>query len=238
MHKRSPMRFAYRLGAEEKEFSDMAIKSDTRKVAGEMVSYRDKIMMIFRNGFIRYQEGSFLHRHEGHVNIIVSFQIKTGNNMFSPSFGTMRVPTGQPLDLENIVLMPLTEITDYFSLTVNLIELNELQAAQQKISQVLPSVNNIVGKMPLIGSVASTAVGVVGDITNLIVALSPEHAVIHENQTFAVDQKHYPNIGMDYLRLGIIDLSEDGAKYENGKCYLDTGEEATRLTLELVTPVV
>jgi len=43
---------------------------------------------------------------------------------------------------------------------------------------------------------------------------------------------------MDYLKIGTLDLLEEGARFENGRYhYKDTSEQPTRITLELVKPV-
>src|SRR5579872_4455165 len=222
---------------------EFVYRSDPDAIAGSNdnkqpeIKWGTKVMLLFKGGFIRNKKGSFRFIDEDHAYINISFSIKTGNNTFSPTFGTQKVKTNVPLPMQNLVLMPLTPIEDYFSITVNVIEENELQAAQQKISQIIPSANNIAGKIPVIGSTASTAIGMIGDITNMIVALSPENAVINAHKTFIVDRNNYPDIDMEYLKLGTMDFVESGSKHKDNNLEYFVGDDiSSRLTLELVAP--
>jgi hypothetical protein len=138
---------------------------------------------------------------------------------------------------------------DHFSIIVNMIQESELKLAQEKISKGMTVADKLISNVPVIGSAGSTAIGIIGEIINLIVALSPENALVSEGNTYIIDEtrypdiidkKRYPNSGLDYLRLGTFDFYEDGYYYKDGKYYKDgTDQEAnpTRLTMELIRPV-
>ena len=202
----------------------------------EPVLYGDKVMVVFKGGYIRHQEGSIFHGNDNHVNLIVSFKIQTGNGQeFTPSLATTRIPTGE-FPIQDVVILPPTQIQDYFSLTVNVIETSELKVAAQKISSVMPSISNIVSKIPAGGNIPATSVGIIGDVVNMVITLSPDQSIISSQCSYLVDEKTYPNASMSYLYLGKIDVCENGAKLKNGEYYVGK-EKATRMTLELFRPV-
>lgn len=233
--------FGYRKVAEN-TFSVMESKTLSKDAELVPVSYGDKIMVVFRDCFIRKKEGSIFHGNDDHVNVTISFQMKTGNQSFNFSFPATRYPTGE-IPLKDIVILSPTQIQDYFSLTVNMISTSDLMAAAKDISSVMSSVTDIVKSIPVGGSIPATSVGIMGDVINIIVALSPETSLINNQRSYLVDQDKYPeNDDMKYLKLGTMDVYEDyddnKARWKDGKYVIKNknngDEEATRITLEFL----
>ncbi|HXS59500.1 MAG TPA: hypothetical protein VN703_01660 [Candidatus Sulfopaludibacter sp.] len=201
---------------------------------GNTVSHGDEVIILFRDGYIRDYRKFY-----DDANINISFGISTGGKTFSYSLGLMQIQLGQFLPIKNKIILPITKIEDYFSITANVIQQSKLKQAQEKIDRSLGTVNTIVGNMPAIATAGSAAVGIVGGIINLIVALSPESALISEERVYIVDKNRYPDIGLEYLRFGKFDLFEDAYYYKDGQYYNlqnDRPEEPTRLSFELIKP--
>jgi hypothetical protein len=232
--------FGYRKVAENM-FPVMESNTLSKDAGLVPVSYGDKIMVVFRDCFIRKKEGSF-HGNDDHVNVTISFQMKTGSQSFNFSFPATRYPTGE-IPLKDIVILPPTQIQDYFSLSVNMISTSDLMAAAKDISSVMSSVTDIVKSNPVGGSIPATSVGIMGDVINIIVALSPETSLINNQRSYLVDQGKYPeNDDMTYLMLGKMDVYENygdnKARWKDGKYVIknknNDDEEATRITLEFL----
>lgn len=233
--------FGYRKVAEN-TFSSMESETLSEDVGLIPVSYGDKIMVVFRDCFIQKKEGSIFHGNDDHVNVTISFQMKTGNQSFNFSFPATRYPTGE-IPLKDIVILPPTPIQDYFSLTVSMISTSDLMAAAKNISSVMSSVTDIVKSIPVEGSIPATSIGIMGDVINIIVALSPETTLINNQRSYLVDKDKYPeNDDMEYLKLGKMDVfavdDYNKARWEDGKYVIKNKnndyEEATRITLEFI----
>src|SRR6476469_6829603 len=199
---------------------------------GNTVIHGDEVIILFRDGHIR----DYRKFHDD-ADINISFGISTSGRTFAYSLGLMQVQLGQALPVKNKIILPITKIEDYFSITANVIQQSKLKQAQEKLSQVLGTANTIVGNVPPIATAGSAAVGIVGSIINLIVALSPESALISEERVYIVDETRYPNIGLEYLRFGRFDLFEDNYYYQDGRYYNQQNnrlEEPTRLSFELI----
>ncbi|SMH70352.1 hypothetical protein [Candidatus Nitrosotalea okcheonensis] len=232
--------FGYRK-ASENTLSVMETKMSYRDVQQIPVLYGDKIMVVFKDCYIRKKQGSIFHGNDNHVNVTISFQMKTGTQSSNFSFPATRFSTGE-VPIKNIVILPPTPIQDYFSLTVSMISTSELKAMAQKISPIMSNVSDIVKNIPGGAGPPVTAVGIAGDIINIIVALSPEESLINNQRSYIVDKVNYPeNNNMDYFMLGTMDVYEDdnnNARWKDGK-YVITNEdgkeeEATRITLEFI----
>jgi hypothetical protein len=210
---------------------------------GPPVTHGDEVMVLFREGYIRDYRNWF-----DDANISIAFSIKTGNNSYSYTFGTVKVELEAYLPIQNVILLPPTKIEDHFSIVVNMIQESALKVAQEKISQVLPVLNKVVTNVPAYGTVGSTAIGIMGDIINLAAAFSPDRTLISQGNTYIVDKVRYPDIidnkryprsGLDYLRLGTFIFYEDGYSCENGKFYKEGSNNQgnpTRLVIDLIKP--
>jgi hypothetical protein len=223
------------ISAETAGISDRGMKRGLeQREKGNAVTHGDEVIILFRDGYIRDYR-----RFHDDANINISFGINTSGKTFAYSLGLMQIQLGRVLPVKNKIILPVTKVEDYFSITANVIQQSKIKQAQEKISQVIGTTKNIVGNIPAIATAGSAAVGIVGDIINLIVALSPESALISEERVYMVDETRYPNIGLEYLRFGRFDLFEDGYYYKDGKYWNqqnDRLEEPTRLSFELTKP--
>jgi hypothetical protein len=217
--------------------SDIKIRRGLeQREEGNSVIHGEEVIILFRDGHMRDYK-----RFHDDADINISIGISTSGKTFAYSLGLMQVQLGKVLPVKNKIILPITKIEDYFSITANVIQQSKLKQAQEKISQLLGTANTIVGNIPAIAIAGSAAVGIIGNIINLIVALSPESALISEERVYMVDDSRYPNIGLEYLRFGRFDLFEDNYYYKDGRYYNqqnDRPEEPTRLSFEIIKPQI
>ena len=61
------------------------------------------------------------------ISFNISFEIKTGGQSLNSSLGTYsNILDWQEIQIKDIVVLPLQQVSDYFTLTVNVIEESEL----------------------------------------------------------------------------------------------------------------
>jgi hypothetical protein len=71
------------------------------------------------------------------AEITLSFGIETGGQKYDISLGTFSgIMDKTPVKLEDLIVLSLTEIKDYFVLTVNAIEENDLKNASEKVGKL------------------------------------------------------------------------------------------------------
>jgi hypothetical protein len=149
----------------------------------------------------------------GEVNF--SFEFSTGTDKISKIFSTFRdIKDHTKLPIKNIVLLPPIKVKDYFSITVNVIELDAGDAT--KIKSIMDTAGKVIDKVldkvpiPGIGAVGSIVTGIVGDIVNLVASLNDDDVIIREIVSYIVEKDRYP--GFDdkrYLKAGKLTITED-----------------------------
>jgi hypothetical protein len=116
-----------------------------QRVEGSPVTHGDEATILFRDGYIRDYR-----KFQDDADINISFEISTGGKTFAYSLGLVKIQLGQLLPVKNKIILPVTKIEDYFSLTANVIQQSKLKQAREKITQVLGTANTIIGNVPAI----------------------------------------------------------------------------------------
>lgn len=203
------------------------------------VIHGDKVMILLREFYVRDNlKDPIISRDTS--TITLTGQIKTG-------FQKIDIPVGSfdgvrdkfKVAINEAVILPLTEIEDFLYITINAIKDDDLAKANDKIQRSLTFVNNVIQIIPGVAPVASPVVTLGADLINLIIALSPEQALIRESMTFMVSGPRYEDVkNVERIKTGLLYICEDGYKlHEDGKYYRN-GEvgDPTRIILELIKP--
>lgn len=219
---------------------EIGVKMMMEKETSQIVSNSDKIIILVRDCYVRDNKDRTLFGKDKPASINISFEIKTGGATISSTLGTFsHVTDKSSVSIKDMVVLPLHQIDDYFTLTVNMIEENELVSLRDKITPTLTFAGHVLDHIPAVGSTGSTVTGLTSELINLICTLSPEKVLLRETATFMVDEKRYPNLkGMNYLKTGFLIVCEEGYSYKNQKFYnkQNQPEEPTRIVLQFIKP--
>ena len=197
------------------------------------VHHEDNIMILFRECHIRDNLQEKFFGGDKPAKIVVSFEVKTDGKTFSTTLGAFEeVKDDSNLEIKDYVIMPLTPVKGYLTLTVNLFKESDLKAAKDAISQTVTFTGHAAENIPVVGKTGSTFVGLAGEFINLIATLAPDKPIIRETSTYIVDEKKFPNLkGVHYLKMGILEITEAG--YEKKK---KSDKEPSRILLQILKP--
>jgi hypothetical protein len=226
--------------AEEAAIEKLAPSKIATEETYEEVQEGDHVMVLIRECYIRDNLKQTLFGSDAAARIVVSFEIKTDGKVFSISLGTFtKVMDNSEIKIKDFVILPLTKVKGYFTLTVNLFQENELKAAKDTIGQTLTFASHAATSIPVVGSTGSTMVGLAGELINLIAMHAPDKPIIRETSTFMVDRKKYPMLkDVDFLRSGVLEICETGFEKKDGEYYDLEGQkgEPSRILLQIVKP--
>ena len=226
--------------AQETAMEKLAENKAVTEESYEEVQEGDHIMVLIRECYIRDNLKQTLFGADAAARIVVSFEIKTDGKVFSASLGTLtRIMDNSEIKIKDFVILPLTKVKGYFTLTVNLFQENELKAAKDTIGQTLTFASHAATNIPIVGSAGATMVGLAGELINLIAMHAPDKPIIRETSTFMVDRKKYPMLkDVDFLRSGVLEICETGFEKKNEDYYDSTGrkEKPSRILLQIVKP--
>jgi hypothetical protein len=172
----------------------------------------DYVMVILEEFYIGDNEEWWVNSAE--VNI--SFEFSTGTDKtVSKIFSTFRkVKDHTTLPIEHIVLLPPIKVKDYFSITVNAIELDVPEAT--RIKSIMDTAGKVIDKVldkvpiPGVGAVGSIVTGIVGDIVNLVASLNDDDVIMREILSYLVEKGRYPGFDDErYLNAGWLTIKED-----------------------------
>lgn len=228
------------MGTRSGDDGKTACKTAVTDEAYEEVQEEDQIMVLIRECYIRDNLKQKIFGADAAARIVVSFEIKTDGKTFSTSLGTFtRIMDNTDIKIKDFVILPLTKVRGYFTLTVNLFQENELKAARDTLGQTLMFASHAATNIPIVGSAGATMVGLAGELINLIAMHAPDKPIIRETSTFMVDRKKYPMLmDVDFLRPGILEICETGFDKKNGEYYNPDGdkEKPSRILLQIVKP--
>jgi hypothetical protein len=162
---------------------------------------------------------TFNHKDKDKVEINLSFQFGTGLN---PPFNSIPVGPFMFTDIENgngksnssdllkdhkmgpVVILPRTQVQDYFSLTVNVTYTSMIMANMDTISKIIQDAGNIgtaisgpstpsgsstsvfPSPLQLPATIVSTSANILGNIMNIVALLNSDKTVIHARQDYVV----------------------------------------------------
>ncbi len=149
------------------------------------------------------------------AEVSISFEFSTGTDKtVSKIFSTFKeVKDHTTLPIKDIVLLPPIKVKDYFSITVNAIELDAHDAT--KIKSIMDTAGKVIDKVldkvpiPGVSAAGSIVTGIVGDIVNLVASLNDDDVIIREIASYLVQKDRYP--GFDdkrYLKVGELTITE------------------------------
>lgn len=200
----------------------------------------ENIVALVRDCYIRDNLDSTILGDDKDASISISFEFKTGGETINSTLGSFsHVRDKTPVQIKDMVVLPLHRVSDYFTLTVNMIEEREIVKLQDKISKTLTFAGHVVNNIPNVGAVGSTLTGLVGEFINLMCALSPEKVLLRDTATFIVDKQRYPDLkDIHYLNTGFLLVYEKDYTYRNGKFYNKENleEKPTMVVLQILKP--
>ena len=227
-------------------FRDAVAEIQMGPEEGEPISHGDSILILLREFYIRDNKTNPLIRKD-EASVTVSFHIKTGDKSIDVNLGTFdkvtdsdKVRDGLQIPVENMLVLPLTEVSDYFVVTTNAIKDNDLKAASDKITKILDFATSVANKIPGPGTSASPIISLTGSLINLVVALSPEQALINDSATFLVSGDRYKQVSSVYkLTTGLLYIVEKGYSVNDDGTFVDVqgnSADPTRIVLEIIKP--
>ena len=87
----------------------------------------ESVFVLIRGCYIQDNLKSTLSGKDKEISVNISFEIKTGGQSLNSSLGTYsNILDWQEIQIKDIVVLPLQQVSDYFTLTVNVIEESEL----------------------------------------------------------------------------------------------------------------
>lgn len=89
----------------------------------------ESVFVLIWGCYTRDNLKSTLSGKDKEISVNISFEIKTGGQTLSSVLGTYsNIPDRQEIQIKDIVVLPLQQVSDYFTLTVIVIEKVNLQA--------------------------------------------------------------------------------------------------------------
>lgn len=174
----------------------------SEKIPIEPVRSESEIMVLLKEVRIGDNHEPWIKRD---AEVSVTFQISTGTQerqvSVSKVLGTfIEVKKNSPLHPTDVVLLPRTKVHDHLSVTVDAIELDQLEYS--RISKLLEIISNVIQKVPMPGvdSAASMINNLAVAIVNLISALDDDDVIMREVSTRIIDKETYARI---FLRRNI-----------------------------------
>jgi hypothetical protein len=160
--------------------------------------------------------------------VALSFQFGTNEKDYNgmPLGPFAGIQPGDQLPIKSgIVLLPRVKVSDYFTLRITLTSTYWIIAKIQEITQILQFVaKHVPGIIPVAGPYVSQAVGIIGDILAIAVALYKDRALIRELKSFLLaDVK---DIHGEILKTGWLDIVEESKG--------NTADDKSIIRLEIV----
>jgi hypothetical protein len=160
--------------------------------------------------------------------VALSFQFGTNEKDYNgmPLGPFAGIQPGDQLPIKSgIVILPRVKVSDYFTLRISLTSTYWIIARIKEITQILQFVAKYVpGIIPVAGPYVSQAVGIIGDILAIAVALYKDRALISELKSFLLaDVKH---IHGEILKTGWLDIVEESKG--------NTADDKSIIRLEIV----
>ncbi len=216
------------------------VQAKNEKLVDNMVHNGESVFVLIRECYIRDNLKSTFSGKDKEISVNISFEIKTGGQTLNSTLGTYSsIIDRQEIQIKDIVVLPLQRVSDYFTLTVNVVEENELANMKSKIIDTIQFGGDVASNIPIVGSEISTSATLMGELINLLCALSPEHVLLRNTETFIIDEKTYPSLeGVKYLSTGTLLVFEEGFTYQSDKFLNKDGKEEkpTLIRLQILKP--
>ena len=168
----------------------------------------------------------------GSAKINVSFQFSTKDVIIDKSIGTFTgIKDHMLLPIREVVILPLTKIEDYLTISLNVMELDRAEGIISKIPTILEYTKNIFSKVPLPGvpAIANTAADAVSNMVNLAHSLNEDDTIMRKVYTMIADRNRYPDFNDEqYLYSGNLEIKEDTY----------SGKDPTSAVLKVTKPAI
>jgi hypothetical protein len=143
--------------------------------------------------------------------VSLAFQFDTGGRMINgiPISPFSNVEPNEELYIPKggIVILPRTKVEDYLTVSIKAASTSMIMSRieeVQKFAQLSTKIGQVVLD-PATAPLAYGAVGLVGDIINLAIALNKPSALVDDQKRFIIDRQRYPTVELDELFPGKLE---------------------------------